>query len=685
MKNILKWSIGFIGIGLIVFSSIAVSDDSAKEDFVIRVAVEEVRLDVVVLDKKGRQITDLTAADFEVYQDDKLMTVTGSKYFIDQKSPAAQPAAAKSKPAPIIPSRRLARDDVRRTFAFVVDDLSMSFSDFYFARMALKNFVEKQMQPGDLIAIIRTNYGNSALQMFLSDKPQLLARINQMPWTVARDLSADNLHYRFDGQISATRYCIRALKNMPGRKAMIMLTAQTGIGGGIDILMGNSSMDYEYRYREQYNRLADEALRAGVVFHMLDIRGLEAPGDASVNSGDGSSSFDAFFRQLSRRNLERRNPLPQKTGGLFIENVNFYFSGIGNVNEALSGFYLVSYTPPETTFKENRRDVYHRVKIKVKRKGIGDILTRDGFYGQPRETESQPEAPNALRDVLNSPFQSNDLDINLTSGYVYDPRSGYLLRSWLHLDAKDLTLTKRADGYLISLATVYLTSDINGNLGESNYMKYDIAVKEENLSWVKQNGIRFSILLPVKKPGSYYVRVAVKDQAAEKVGSAYEFVNIPDVKKGRLAVSNMFIINNNDDANWVRLGVSKEQLPNLLAPVVQRVDTRSPALRSYMPGDSIEYMAMIYNPFLKDNKPDLESQYTLYKDGEEYKKGEIQKVDFDGILDLTKIPIRKRMVFGNEIPQGDYVLQLEVKDKLANSKKTGSVIQTLSFVIGEKK
>jgi VWFA-related protein len=220
---------------LFLFGSIAISDgqDSGTADFTIRIAVEEVRIDVVALDRKGRQIADLTPDDFEVYQDNKPVQVVSCKYFTDQKNPSAQPAASAntSKKAAIVPSRRLARDEVRRTFVFIVDDLSMNFSDFHFARMALKNFVEKQMQPGDLIAILRTNYGTSALQLFLSDKVQLLSRINQMPWEVARDLSSDNLFYRFDGQISAIRYCIRALKDMPGRKAMIMLTGQTTMPG----------------------------------------------------------------------------------------------------------------------------------------------------------------------------------------------------------------------------------------------------------------------------------------------------------------------------------------------------------------------------------------------------------------------------------------------------------------------
>jgi hypothetical protein len=42
-----------------------------SRNFAVKVDVDEVQLDAVVLDWRGRQITDLTADDFEIYQDGK--------------------------------------------------------------------------------------------------------------------------------------------------------------------------------------------------------------------------------------------------------------------------------------------------------------------------------------------------------------------------------------------------------------------------------------------------------------------------------------------------------------------------------------------------------------------------------------------------------------------------------------
>jgi len=252
----------------------------ADQNYTIRIGVEEVRLDAVVLDGKGRQITDLTAGDFEIYQDDLPQQVLSSTYISEQAEPQAKPRlpGKGSETGPLIPARSLEREQIRRTIAFIVDDLPMSFEQVHYARMALTKFVEKQMQPGDLVAIMRTGRGNSALQMFLSDKKQLLARIDTVRWefNVGREFAEDNLYPLFEAQISATSYCIQALKNMPGRKALIVLTPTTGLPGLYAGAVG-SGVDYGAMYETAYKKLADAALRAGVVIHLLDIRGLEAP------------------------------------------------------------------------------------------------------------------------------------------------------------------------------------------------------------------------------------------------------------------------------------------------------------------------------------------------------------------------------------------------------------------------
>ena len=67
--------------------------------------------------------------------------------------------------------------------ALVVDDLGLSFESTFFVRETLKKFIDQQMQPNDLVAIIRTSGGIGALQQFTSDKRQLYAAVEKVKWT----------------------------------------------------------------------------------------------------------------------------------------------------------------------------------------------------------------------------------------------------------------------------------------------------------------------------------------------------------------------------------------------------------------------------------------------------------------------------------------------------------------------
>src|SRR5918912_27660 len=93
---------------------------------------------------------------------------------------AAVAAARKAPTAMPVPPVRLRPEQVRRTIALVVDDLGLSFESTAFVRQALKKFVDQQLQPGDLVAIIRTAGGIGALQQFTSDKRQLYAAIESI-------------------------------------------------------------------------------------------------------------------------------------------------------------------------------------------------------------------------------------------------------------------------------------------------------------------------------------------------------------------------------------------------------------------------------------------------------------------------------------------------------------------------
>ena len=86
------------------------SQQQHQEDPAVRIRANEVSLDIVVRDKKGRPVRDLTAADFEIYEDGVRQQIGSFRFVLRQPTEAGNPTVAttggKEGPAPRVPVPR---------------------------------------------------------------------------------------------------------------------------------------------------------------------------------------------------------------------------------------------------------------------------------------------------------------------------------------------------------------------------------------------------------------------------------------------------------------------------------------------------------------------------------------------------------------------------------------------------
>src|SRR4051794_31489806 len=151
-----------------------------------RVGVDVVRIDAVVTDADGRTVPNLTAADFEVRQDGKVQPVTFAQFMpvFSGPLPAVTPqsAVAGIVPAAVIAEPGIRREEIQRTLAIVVDDLGLSFESFLGMQKALHAFVDRELRPADLVAVVRTGGAGGGLQPFTTDRRVIHSVINGLSW-----------------------------------------------------------------------------------------------------------------------------------------------------------------------------------------------------------------------------------------------------------------------------------------------------------------------------------------------------------------------------------------------------------------------------------------------------------------------------------------------------------------------
>ena len=152
------------------------------ETDVVKITTTLIQIDVTVTDKKGNIVRDLKPEEVEIYENGKRQEISNFSFINGVREKTVEmPEKSRQSDVPIPPTA-VRPEQVRRTIALVVDDLTLSFQSTYYVRRALKKFVDEQMQDGDLVAIIRTGAGIGALQQFTTDQRQLYAAIEKVRW-----------------------------------------------------------------------------------------------------------------------------------------------------------------------------------------------------------------------------------------------------------------------------------------------------------------------------------------------------------------------------------------------------------------------------------------------------------------------------------------------------------------------
>ncbi|HEV7889764.1 MAG TPA: VWA domain-containing protein [Pyrinomonadaceae bacterium] len=710
------------------------------EDEVVRITTNLVQFDAVVTDKQGRLVTDLRPEEFEVTVDGKRREVSNFSY-VDlsgaggaaSRATGAQAKSAdgKSSSAPVPPAR-LRPEQVRRTIALVVDDLGLSFESIARVRSSLKKFVDEQMQPGDLVAVIRTSAGVGALQQFTSDKAVLAAAIERVRWypqgragvssfapiekdeigevnraaataraagggtgptfpqavnsdkpddsTNLTDLSdtSDLLdRYREElfsaGTLGALNFIVRGLKELPGRKSVVLLSDSLPVfrkDGRSDIVL------------ENLRRLVDLANRASVRIYSMDARELSTlsvKADDNTSSLTSSAAINAAIDDRRAGYFESQNGLnylAAETGGLFIHNTNDVAEGVREVLKDQKGFYLIGYRPDAETFSRDGASLrFHQLEVKVKRPGLS-VRTRNGFYGIPEE-EARPvrrTRGEQLYGAIISPFFSGGVHVRLTSLFANDA-SGSYMRSLLHIDAADLAFAKQADGsYLAGIDVLAVTFGDAGQVIDSVDRTDTVRVEASGYEKVLLSGFDYVVNVSIAKPGAYQLRMAVRDASTAKVGSASQFIEVPDLSGGRLTLSGL-----------VLSGDLREQAQAGAVNVEAKYDPQSsPAVRRLKRGAELFYNFAVYNARADKAtaKPRLTLQARLFRDGREVYSGRQMPVAAGSQTDTRHVLAGGRMSLGPQAALGEYVLQVVVTDAPAGERPR-TATQWIDFEIVE--
>jgi VWFA-related protein len=718
----------FLATGLTVCTTLAQTPinpetpqtGAARED-IIRITTSLVQTDVVITDKNDRIIPDLKLEDFKVYENGKKQELK----FLEFVSGEAQPRvegdikiAGQALESEI--SRNLSATDLRRVFAFVVDDLTVPSEDVGNVRRLLTNFLDNQMRGGDLVAIVRVVGGSGFLQQFTSDKrilrraiaqitPQLHAysAFNNLVGKEAIDtqlntavseaavsfpadaISAANTNidssdegitrgFRALSSLQTASDVTNSMRTLPGRKSLVLISGglplsettqnQVSVGGAPVTILETRS--YLSNMAFLLRQLVDRAGRAGVVINTLDIRGLNASRGVSRFADAGNEPTSAFG---PGRSGFGRTPNMAEFDNLSLDTMSGHM-GLAALSQATGGISVTnavdfsdglnkivarsSYYLLAYAPTEQFDGKFHKLEIKVIRPGAR-VYAREGYYAKADEQTGSQTREDAIVKAAMSPLSKREVELGGRIEYRFSPDNTAEVDVNLLINANNLSFKQDSTGKYESTLDVvgFVINSLGKRFGGFSQTIHSILSPEEYRRALT-TGIGYTRHgeLP---PGSYQLRAVVRDAETGRVGSLSQYIEVPNLAKKHLAASSLFLYAVSPDPG-------SRVPPDPLT-----------ALRLLPRKQDLRYAAIIYNSKGGDGKGQLKSQVIISRDG----KIIYLEPEASMNADVRNGQVIKLGQFGlGKSAGGRYVLTLVITDPQAD-KQDRTIVRSIDFTL----
>jgi VWFA-related protein len=306
---------------------------------------------------------------------------------------------------------------------------------------------------------------------------------------------------------------VRRISAMPGQRSIILISP--GFLTLTDLFQDKAT-------------LIDRAIRANVIISSLNARGLYTivpGGDASQpnpQSATGAIARSQYQLDSARAEEDVLAELAYGTGGTFFHNNNDLVEGFKRVAARPEFVYVLGFSPQN--LKLDGR--LHMLKVTLRTAKKLDLQARKGYYAPQHLADPEETAKQEIQDALFSREELRDIPVVLRTQFfkssVADARLAVLAR----VDVKHLRFRKENGRNRDDLTVVSGLFDRNGNLVTGNSKTVEMRLKDQTLESRIDSGITVKSSFDVK-PGSYMIRLVIRDSEGQLMAAANGTVDIP--------------------------------------------------------------------------------------------------------------------------------------------------------------
>ena len=529
-----------------------VSHDSPAT-FKVRVNVVLVR--VVVRDSNGKVVTNLKKEDFQLADDRKPQIISS----FSLETPASHVAVAKiDSPQTTSEGTAVKAPELPQRFvALYFDDLHLSTADAIASRQAATKLFGT-MQAGDRFAISSTS--GQVVQDFTADRGKLDDAVQRiLPRALSQSSPTDcppmtfyeayeilDVHDPTAIQVAIQDVykCIptadpRSAQNMAEAAAQremnyeepqLQITYQnlealirrmSALPGQRIITMMSPGF-FVTPVMHWSGEIIDRATKTNIVLNTIDARGLYVSSayDAS-NAASESPLKTQFTLQAELTQDEVLGELADGTGGLFIHNRNDIDQGLLEAAAEPEVSYLLGFAPQNLKLDGK----YHNLKVSLTSKQKWLLQARHGYFAPKGESNPEATAKEEIQQAVFSQEELHELPVECQTQF-FKGADGVHLSVVAHLGTKDLKFRKADDRNADKLTITTAVFDENGNMLKGLQRVIDMRLKEATLERVNRTGLTVRSSFDLQ-PGTFLVRVVVRDSEGAQMGATNRGVIIP--------------------------------------------------------------------------------------------------------------------------------------------------------------
>jgi VWFA-related protein len=307
---------------------------------------------------------------------------------------------------------------------------------------------------------------------------------------------------------------IRRLAAAPGDRSLILVSAGFFL---IDEL------------HSEETDIMDRAIRANVRISSLNARGLYTMipgGDASTPGSAGGPGVMIAKAQYQEQSAIAEEgimaELADATGGRYFHNNNDLKAGFDQVAGAPEFVYVLGFSPQNLKLD----GAYHALKVRlVNSRGL-DLQARRGYYAPKHLPDPEEDAKREIQEALFSRDELQDIPVELHMQFFKSSDVAAKIAVLARVNLKSLRFRK-ADGRnndnLTILSGVF---DRNGNYITGMQKVLELRLLDPTLEKLLNSGITVRTNFDVA-PGSYVIRLVVRDSEGQNMAARNGVVDIP--------------------------------------------------------------------------------------------------------------------------------------------------------------